>query len=111
MQIGSGWTDFRDVAIGKVDRDQHDDLLTVDTVTGKLRIYAGNAGGVQFDPGVDPGAGAVWQNRTDLVAVQFGPDEHDGLLSKDPSGALLLSSTTAGSAVDWMDPIRFGPRD
>jgi hypothetical protein len=99
------------VTLGLFNDDAYDDLLTVDSATGKLRLYPGSAAGANFGAAVDPGAGTGWQNRTELTAVRFGQDTRTSLLSKDSTGALVLNQAGPSGSADWNDPIRFGPRD
>jgi hypothetical protein len=111
VQYGAGWNCCAQLTLGRFTADAHDDLLTADQGTGKLRIYPSTEAGEQFGLPLAPAAGEMWKNRTELFAVQFAAGEHDGLLSRDPSGALVLNPATAAGTPDWADPIRFGPRD
>ncbi|MEV6816521.1 FG-GAP-like repeat-containing protein, partial [Micromonospora sp. NPDC051296] len=111
VQIGSGWGCCRQLTLGRFNGDEYDDLLTVETSTGKLLIYTGNTAGTTFNAGVDTGAGTTWANRSELTAIRPGGDDQHSLLSKDTTGALLLHTTSYHSRPDWTDPIRFGPRD
>ncbi|HST83615.1 MAG TPA: S1 family peptidase, partial [Kineosporiaceae bacterium] len=53
VQIGNGWSsDFRDLAIGKVNRDAYDDLVAVKSSSQELLLYKGNATGPTFDSSV-----------------------------------------------------------
>ncbi|MFB9237088.1 trypsin-like serine protease [Plantactinospora siamensis] len=111
VQIGAGWGCCKQLTLGKFNGDGYDDLLTVQSSTGKLLSYAGNAAGTTFDAGVDTGAGTGWGNRSELTAVRFGQDTGYGLLSKDTSGALALHTARPDGSTDWTDPVQFGPRD
>ncbi|WBB52258.1 trypsin-like serine protease [Verrucosispora sp. WMMD573] len=110
VQIGSGWGCCQQVTLGRFNGDEYDDLLTVQTATGRLLIYAGNAAGTTFDAGVDTGAGTNWANHIELTAIRPAGDIRHSLLSKDPTGALLLHPTRYYGGHDWAVPIRFGPR-
>jgi hypothetical protein len=111
VQYGLAWGPMRELSLGRYNDDDYDDLLTVQTTTGKLLLYAGNTAAAQFSPGVDTGAGTDWANRTNLVPIEFGADTRSSLLAKDGTGALLLYPARVGNGVDWSDPIPFGPRD
>jgi hypothetical protein len=108
---GSGWGCCKEVSLGSVNNDDYDDLLTVVTSTGAVNIYPGTAAGTQFGPGVDAGAGTGWGSRSGLTPIVLGQEKRAGILAKDNSGALLLFTVRDGKAIDWSDPIRFGPRD
>jgi len=111
VQFGSGWGCCKQVTLGRFNNDDYDDLLTVDSSTGKLRLYPGSAAGANFGAAVDPGAGTGWQNRTELTPVRFDQDSRTSLLSKDSTGALVLNQAATNGSADWNDPIQFGPRD
>ncbi len=111
VQIGSGWGCCQRLTLGRFNGDEYDDLVTVQAATGRLLIYAGNAAGTTFDAGVDTGAGTTWVNRSELAAIRPAGDDRHSLLSKDPTGALLLHPSRYYGGHDWADPIRLGPRD
>ncbi|NLU80928.1 trypsin-like serine protease [Micromonospora sp. HNM0581] len=111
VQIGTGWGCCQQLTLGRFNGDEYDDLLTVQTSTGRLMLYAGNAAGTTFDAGVDTGAGTTWANHSELTAIRPGGDDGHSLLSKDATGALLLHAEGYRSRPDWIDPVRFGPRD
>jgi trypsin len=109
IQYGSGWGCCQQVTLGRFNGDDYDDLLTVDTATGKLRVYPGTEAGTQFGAAVDPGAGTGWQNRTELTPFTLNGADRSGLYSLGGGALVLNEATPAG--VNWNDPIRFGPRD
>jgi hypothetical protein len=111
VQYGTGWDCCKELTLGRYNDDDYDDLLTVATSTGQLRIYAGTAAGTQFSPGVDTGAGTGWANRTYLGPLTYGSDTRSALLAKDSTGGLRVYPARVGKGVDWSDPIPFGPRD
>ncbi|MEU4158903.1 trypsin-like serine protease [Actinoplanes sp. NPDC026670] len=108
---GSGWGCCKEVTLGSVNDDGYDDLLTVVTSTGGVNIYPGTAAGTQFGPGVDAGAGTGWASRTNVTPIVLGQETRAGILAKDSTGALLFFTVRDHKAIDWSDPIRFGPRD
>ncbi|BFU45358.1 trypsin-like serine protease [Krasilnikovia sp. MM14-A1004] len=95
VQIGAGWTtDFRDVAIGKVNRDAYDDLLVVKNSTQQLLLYKGNATGPMFDAGVQYGLG--WGCCKELQVGKFTNDDYDDLLTVESStGKMRIYAGTA----------------
>jgi hypothetical protein len=111
VQYGTGWGCCKELHLGLFNDDAYDDLQTVDSATGKLRIYAGTAAGTQFLPATDPGAGSAWLSSSNLFPITFGSDTRSGLLAKNAAGALVLYPAGVGASVDWSDPITFGPRD
>ncbi|MEU8813447.1 S1 family peptidase [Actinoplanes sp. NPDC048796] len=111
VQYGTGWGGLKELQVAKFDTDDYDDLQTVESTTGKMRIYAGKADGSQFVPAVDTGSGSGWLTRSNLVPVTFGSETRAGLLAKDNAGNLLLYPNRVRFGVDWADPIVFGPRD
>ncbi|MEU8664415.1 hypothetical protein AB0C31_48215, partial [Actinoplanes philippinensis] len=108
---GTGWGCCKEVTLGSVNDDDYDDLLTVVTSTGAVNIYPGTAAGAQFGPGVDAGAGTGWNNRSGLTSIVLGQEKRAGILAKDTTGALQYFTVRDDRAIDWADPIRFGPRD
>ncbi|WP_433793443.1 S1 family peptidase [Actinoplanes sp. CA-252034] len=108
---GTGWGCCKEVTLGSVNNDDYDDLLTVVTSTGAVNIYPGTAAGTQFGPGVDAGAGTGWNSRSGLTPIVLGQEKRAGILAKDTTGALLYFTVRDDKAIDWADPIRFGPRD
>ncbi|MEO3773408.1 S1 family peptidase [Micromonospora sp. B9E7] len=111
VQVGAAWGCCKQLTLGEFTGDSYDDLLTVQSSSGKLVLYAGNAAGTTFDPSVDTGTGTDWANRTELTALSFGQHPGDGLISRDSAGAFVLHESRTSGGVDWPDPTRFGPRD
>ncbi len=109
VTYGSGWACCKQLNLGRFNNDDYDDLLTVESATGRMRIYAGTASGEQFSPGVDSGAGDGWLNRSDLFPIVLPPETRSGLLAKDSRGALVFYTVRNGGAIDWSDPITFDP--
>ncbi|WP_250029289.1 S1 family peptidase [Paractinoplanes maris] len=108
--VGRGWGCCKQNITGKFNEDSYLDLVTVETATGKLRIYPGTASGALDDGVVIDKAGTGWGNR-DLAAVRSAATGRDSLLAKDSSGvALLFPSIAQGPGIDWTDPISYGPR-
>jgi hypothetical protein len=108
VQYGTGWSCCKELALGRFTDDDYDDLLTVESATGKMRIYAGTAAGTQFAAGVDAGAGSDWLNRSALIPFTLGADTRTSLLAKESTGALVRYPVDNGRSVNWTDPIRFG---
>jgi hypothetical protein len=111
VEYGTGWGCCTELTLGRFNDDDFDDLLSVDNRNGKLRFYAGTATGASFAPGVDLDAGTGWLDRSDMTALRPVGGTRSGLLSKDKSGALVLNEVGPGGAIDWSDPVPFGPRD
>ena len=88
VQIGAGWTPYRDLVIGKINRDEYDDLLTVNGTSGALMLYAGNATGPTFNAGVQYGSG--WACCKELTLGHFNADDYVDLLTVDTTGKLRL---------------------
>ena len=111
IEYGSGWGPFRDIAIGRVNADAYDDLLTVRDTDGKLYLYKGNAGGVRFDAGVEYGSG--WQCCAQVTLGRFNTDEYDDLLTVDKAtgklrlyagradGTQFVPSVDPGAGATW----------
>jgi hypothetical protein len=104
VQIGSGWQNLRDLALGQVNRDAYDDLLTVDKTDGRLLLYKGNATGGRFDAGVQYGSG--WACCQQITLGSFNGDDYDDLLTVDTASTKLrvypgtAAGTQFGPAVD-----------
>jgi hypothetical protein len=101
-QTGSGWNCCKQNVFGNINGDAYLDLLSVESATGKLRLYAADASrGLTPFAYVDA-AGTGWANR-DLAAGSAG------VLAKDTSGGMLLYPS-GPRGIDWSDPITYGPR-
>jgi hypothetical protein len=111
VQYGAGWGCCKELQVGKFNNDDYDDLLTVQSSTGKLLLYPGTAAGTQFGPTVDTGSGTGWSTRTNLTPVTFGSDARAGLLAEDTAGNLLLYPNPAGIGAELTDPITYGPQN
>ncbi|HEX8346206.1 MAG TPA: S1 family peptidase, partial [Actinoplanes sp.] len=93
VEIGSGWTDFRDLSVGRLNRDQYDDLLTVQSSTQKLFLYTGTAAGGRLNAAVQVGAG--WGCCKQLTVGRFDGDDYDDLVTVNSTGSLLIYRGTA----------------
>jgi hypothetical protein len=93
VEIGSGWTDFRDLSVGRLNRDQYDDLLTVQDSTQKLFLYTGTAAGGRLNAAVQVGAG--WGCCKQLTVGRFDGDDYDDLVTVPSTGSLLIYRGTA----------------
>ncbi|MEV6488761.1 VCBS repeat-containing protein [Actinoplanes sp. NPDC051633] len=105
VEYGSGWGPFRDIAIGRVNADAYDDLLTVKDTDSKLYLYKGNAGGAHFDAGVAYGTG--WNCCAQLTLGRYNDDDFDDLLTVDKAtGRLRLYAGRADGTqfVPGVDP-------
>jgi hypothetical protein len=98
-QINSGWsTDLRDLTMGKVDRDDYDDIETVQNSTNKLLLYRGTAAGNGLLAGVVNGSG--WNCCSQPTLGEFNGDGYDDLIAIDTgTGALRLYPGTAAGTV------------
>ncbi|MFC3740896.1 S1 family peptidase [Paractinoplanes deccanensis] len=92
---GSGWGCCKELQVGKFNADDYDDLLTVESATGKMRIYPGTEAGTQFGPGADTGSGAGWNTASFLAKAKLDGTGIDGLLEVDTAGKAWLHQRTA----------------
>ncbi|WP_449373106.1 hypothetical protein [Arthrobacter psychrolactophilus] len=88
VQIGSGWGP-RDINLLDFDKDGANDIIAR-TQAGALLAYRGNGSGV-FRSEARPAIGSGWGSMSMTPTKQFNARE--GLLARDPSGALWLYPT------------------
>jgi len=101
VQYGSGWGCCKQLNVGKFNNDDYDDLLTVESATGKMRIYPGTAAGEQFGAGVDAGAGTAWNASSFITKGKFDGTGMDGLLEVDSAtGRTWLHPRTTAAGWD-----------
>ncbi|MCA2218065.1 VCBS repeat-containing protein, partial [Jidongwangia harbinensis] len=94
-EIGAGWGTFRDLTIGRVNRDQYDDLLAVNDTNSQLILYTGTAAGTRFNEGVTYGRG--WNCCTQITVGRFTNDDYDDLVTVNAAGQLLLYAGNAAA--------------
>ncbi|MCA2214639.1 S1 family peptidase, partial [Jidongwangia harbinensis] len=91
VQVGSGWTGYRELVVGKMNRDQYDDLAAIEQATGKLWLYPGNAAGAPFATKTEIGAG--WGTFRDLTIGRVNRDQYDDLLAVNDTNSQLILYT------------------
>jgi hypothetical protein len=92
-EIGAPWGTFRDLTIGRVNRDQYDDLLAVNDANNQLILYTGTAAGGRFNEGV--AHGRAWNCCAQLTLGRYNTDEYDDLLTiNKPAGTLSIYAGT-----------------
>ena len=96
VQIGSGWAPYRDLVIGKVNRDQYDDLLTVNNDDGRLMLYTGNAAGGNFNAVTGVNDTVTWNLSSAVIGGKVDDSGLDGLLEVETAtGRTWLHTRTA----------------
>ncbi|GGQ69189.1 RICIN domain-containing protein [Couchioplanes azureus] len=89
-----GWNNMDKLTGGKINRDEQDDLVTVQKSTGKLFFYPVNANGT-LGGRVEIGTGG-WNGMSELTLGRFDADQHDDLLvTENSSGKLFRYAGTA----------------
>jgi hypothetical protein len=87
--IGSGWTGYRDLVVGRINRDNYDDLVAIQNSTGTLWEYPGTAAGTKFGDKISVGSG--WSSDLrDLTVGQVDRDAYDDILTVQNSTNHLL---------------------
>lgn len=97
VQMGrSGWDGMHDLAVGRFNADDFDDVVVAETSSGKLWLYPGTAGGELATRSQLGNAG--WNAMTELTAGLFNHDAHGDLLAvdKDTKKMWLYPGTAAG---------------
>ncbi|GID28625.1 hypothetical protein Abr02nite_36080 [Paractinoplanes brasiliensis] len=97
--LNSGnWNGNSEHAVGRFNRDDFDDIVSVEASTGKLWLYPGAANGA-LGARVQIGSGG-WNGMSELTAGRFNADEHDDIVAtENGSGKLwLYPGTAAGGA-------------
>lgn len=93
--VGSGWHGFDRLTAGRFDDDAHDDLVAIDTNTGKLRMWAGYGNGT-WATSVELDA-ANWNTLSTLARGRFNDDSYDDLAAvEEDTGKLWLYPGKAG---------------
>src|SRR5262249_46138557 len=76
----AGWNGMANLTVGKFNGDSYDDLLAVETSTGKLWLYAGSANVTDFGTRTAIGLGG-WQGMQSLAVGRFSTDGDDDLIA------------------------------
>lgn len=93
--LNSGnWNGNSEHAVGRFNRDDFDDIVSVEASTGKLWLYPGAANGT-LGARVQIGSGG-WNGMSELTAGRFNADEYDDIVAtENGSGKLWLYPGTA----------------
>jgi hypothetical protein len=96
VEIGTGWNGYRELTAGEFNRDASTDLITVQTSTGKLMLYAGTGADGRAVPAAEIGTG--WNGYSELTAGDFNRDSYTDLITvQNATGKLMLyAGTPAG---------------
>ena len=96
---GGGWSGNSKNTVGKFNRDDFDDIISVEVSTGKLWLYPGTGAGT-LGARVQIG-NSGWNGMSELTAGKFNADEYDDIVAtENGSGKLwLYPGTAAGSAL------------
>jgi hypothetical protein len=86
------WSGMSDLVAGEFNRDDWDDLIAVETATGKLWLYPGT-GTNKFGTRIEIGASG-WTAMEGLTAGKFNNDYYDDLIAVDSTGAIHLYAGT-----------------
>ncbi|WFE54685.1 S1 family peptidase [Micromonospora sp. WMMD1155] len=107
IQIGTNWQSVTKLVSGRFNRDDYDDLLAVETSTGKLWLYPGTATGGALGTRVEAGRSG-WNAMSKLASGEFNRDAYDDLLAvEQATGKLwLYPGTSAGTT--WGTPVVAG---
>lgn len=93
------WSGMSELVVGKFNRDDQDDLIAVETATGKLWLYPGT-GTNKFGTRIEIGASG-WAAMEGLAVGRFTRDSYDDLVAVDPTGVMrLYTGTAAGTRFD-----------
>ncbi|MCM4079237.1 S1 family peptidase [Paractinoplanes hotanensis] len=101
QSVGGGWGCCQKNVFGKFNADAHLDLLTIESATGKIRIYPGTASGALGTGAAVDSAGTSWGNATDVAAGAFDNTGLAGLLTIDSAGTLSVHRRTTDGG--WVD--------
>ncbi|GAB2601133.1 hypothetical protein Aab01nite_64240 [Paractinoplanes abujensis] len=94
-----GWSGNTKHTVGRFNRDDFDDIVSVEQSTGKLWFYPGAANGT-LGARVQIG-NSGWNGMNELTAGRYNADDYDDIVAtENGSGKLwLYPGTAAGSAV------------
>ncbi|NYT94543.1 FG-GAP-like repeat-containing protein [Salinispora sp. H7-4] len=98
IQVGTGWTGFRDLTVGRFNADSYDDLLAINSSTGDLWLWPGTESGTDWGyKGTDP-VGWGWHGNERLTAGRFDDDVYDDLVAVDRNTGKLRMWAGRGNA-------------
>ncbi|MCG5467516.1 S1 family peptidase [Micromonospora sp. LAH09] len=101
----SGWNAMSKLASGQLTRgDTYDDLLALETATGKLWLYPGTAAGTTLGTPVEAGRSG-WNAMSGIAVGRFNADAYDDLIAVEAANgqSWLYPGITAG--VTWGTPV------
>ncbi len=108
VEVGrGGWNGMDKLVGGFLNRDGYDDLLAVETSTGKLYLYPGTTAGGDFGTRVEVGRSG-WNGMDKLVIGTFNRDEHHDLVAVEiATGKQFLYPGTAAGGT-WGTRVEIG---
>ncbi|WP_244200526.1 S1 family peptidase [Micromonospora arborensis] len=101
----SGWNAMSKLASGQLNRgDTYDDLLALESATGKLWLYPGTAAGTTWGTPVLAG-NSGWNAMSGITVGRFNTDAHDDLLAVEAASGQSWLYPGIAAGVTWGTPV------
>jgi hypothetical protein len=97
--IAGNWDGLEQFAVGRINHDDEDDLVAIETATSKMYMYPGTGNGT-FGTRVEIATGRPWTAVHELTIGKFNGDAYDDILGvANTTGQLRMFAGTATEGV------------